>query len=430
MDPVPLAGIAAFLSLSALFSGYETAFFSLSPGQLSTLYLQYKGRPWIHWIRYFSDYPETLLSVILIGNTLANLGITLLLFYLGGEMGLAYGETLSALVALGLIVLMGEIFPKSIALTRPMIFLRLGTPIVQLLFWLSYPLGRALDALRKRIERRWRPEASPERLTQLVEMLPSELSPPTEKRVLKNLLLLRQLPVKAFMISRMDMKAIPISLGWKELKEALAQIPYIRVPVYRDTLDEVKGILMVKDLLPHWEKEEVTNWQALIRPAYFVPEMKNAYELLLELKSRRQHVAIVVDEFGAVAGLISLQRLLEAVFGYGEEEEGSTEALYEIQSDGSVCLQAQAPLVLVQEVLGLPADFFSEEEARTSENLAEFLLSLAERIPNQGEVLFYRDYAFEVVASSPHRIERVRAYRSVSRDGDTPSSDVSSNGAA
>ncbi len=414
LDPVPLAGVGAFLLLSALFSGYETAFFSQSRAQIDTFYEQHKRQPWAHWLRYFSECPETLLSVILIGNTLANLGITLLLFYIGRSAGTPYGEAVSAGVALALIVFVGEILPKSLAIAHPKAFLRAGTPVVQVVFWLVYPIGRLLEKLWNQVEQRWQPTSARESLSQIIDALPAQVSPPTEKRVLKNLLLLRTLPVKAFMLSRMDMQAVPINLSWSELKAALASIPYIRVPVYRESLDDIAGVLLLKDLLPHWQKEELSNWQALIRPVYFVPELKNAYELLLEFKNRRQHVAIVVDEFGSVAGIISLQRLLEVIFGYGEEEEPAAEALYSVEADGAITFQAQVPLVMVQELLGLPTDFFQEEEVRTAENLAEFLLSLAQRIPQQGEVFFYRDYAFEVVESHPHRIERIRAYRVVS----------------
>ncbi|MCS7297483.1 MAG: hemolysin family protein [Bacteroidia bacterium] len=410
MDPLPVAGAIGFLFASALFSGYETAFFSLSPPQLALLMQEGRNRPWTHWLRYFSESPQLLLSSILIGNTLVNLGVTLILLRIARPWG-AIGETIAGAVALGSIVLFGEIIPKTLAISFPRFFLRVGTPLIQHVFWLIYPASRGLDRLRQWIEARWQPSASPQKLSQMVEALPSEISPPVEKKILKNILLLRQLPVKSLMISRMDMRSVSADLSWEELKKAVADIPYIRIPVHRSEQEEIIGILILKDLLPHWDKEDLKNWQALIRPAYFVPETKNAYDLLLELKNKRQHVAIVVDEFGNIAGLLSLQRLLEVVFGYGEEEARGTEALYEMYSDGSFCFKAQTPLLLVQELLGLPTDFFTQEEARTAENLAEFLLSLAKRIPQKGEILTYQDYAFEVVEGSAHRIDRIRAYR-------------------
>ncbi|MEN2993562.1 MAG: hemolysin family protein [Bacteroidia bacterium] len=429
MDPIPLASASVFLLLSALFSGYETAFFSSEGGRLAAIYNSGKKRPWHYWLRYFTEQPEVLLSVILVGNTLVNLGFTLSLLQVGAHYP-PYGSAVAAAGAWVGIVVLGEIIPKTLALSRPYVFLRLGTGVIQLSFWLFYPLAELMRALQRWIESWWRPLPTLNSLSHLIEALPPELSPPSEKGLLKKLLLLRQLPVRAFMISRMDMKAIPASLSWTELKAALRQIPYIRVPVYGETLDEIKGILLIKDLLPHWSKPDYPNWQQLVRPAYFVPETKNAYELLLELQARRQAVAIGVDEFGSVAGLISLQRLLEVVFGYREEEARLAGALYEINADGSVCFQAQAPLMLVQEVLSLPTDFFQEEEVRSAENLAEFVLSLAERIPSPGETLVYRDYAFEVVEGSPQRIERIRAYRLL-RGPDTPASEnLSSAGAA
>ncbi|MCS7152860.1 MAG: hemolysin family protein [Bacteroidia bacterium] len=424
-DPVPLLlSTGVFVFSSALFCCDENALFSLTPAQVSSLIQRARGRPWSHWVQYFAENPQVLLSSLLIGNTLVNLAITLLLLEAARPWGAA-GETIAGGIAMGIIILLGEILPKTLAISFPVVFLRIGTPLVQVVFWLIYPLAQALDKLRSWVEGLWKPIPSPEKLTQLVESLPAEISPPMEKKVLKNILLLRQLPVKSFMLSRMDMKAISADLSWQALKKAIAEIPYIRIPVYRHTLDEIVGILLLKDLLPHWEKEELTNWQALIRPAYFVPETKNAYELLLEFKNKRQHVAIVVDEFGSVAGLISLQRLLEVVFGYGEEEARSGEALYETYPDGSLCFKAQVPLVFVQELLQLPTDFFKAEEARNAENLAEFLLLLAERIPQKGEVLTYQDYAFEVVEGSAHRIERVRAYRLVRGDENSSSEDLS-----
>ncbi|MCX8112676.1 MAG: hemolysin family protein [Bacteroidia bacterium] len=422
MDAVPLGvGAGVSLLISALFSGYETAFYSLAPNQIRTLTQQACTRPWAYWLRYFSDNPQILLSSILLGNTLVNLILTLLLLRIARPWG-PLAETTAGGIALGLIILFGEIIPKTLALSFPIAFLRVGTPLIQMVFWFVYPLAQSLDKLRIWAEKQWQPTPSPEKLSQLVESLPTTISPPVEKKVLKNILLLRQLPIKSFMVSRVDMKAISADLSWQALKKAIAEIPYIRIPIYRHSLDEIIGILLLKDVLPHWEAEELSNWQALIRPAYFVPETKNAYELLLELKTKRQHVAIVVDEFGNIAGLISLQRLLEVVFGYGEEEARGSEALYEIDGNGAVCFKAQVPLVVVQELLGLPADFFAQEEARTAENLAEFLLSLAERIPQEGEVLTYHDYAFEVVEGSPHRIERIRAYR-LMRGDETPASE-------
>ncbi|MEN3041493.1 MAG: hemolysin family protein [Bacteroidia bacterium] len=411
MDPIPLVvPLFAFLAASALFSGYETAFFSLTPAEILSLQRRGARQLWVHWIRYFSENPQTLLSTLLIGNTLVNLGFTLFLLEVARLYG-PFAEAVASFIALAVIVLFGEILPKTIAISFPTIFLRVGTPIIQMVFWLIHPLSQGLDRLRSWIEAKWQPPASPEKLSQLVEGLPNEISPPVEKKVLKNILLLRQLTVKSFMLSRMDMKSVSADLSWTELKKAFSEIPYIRIPVYRGSPDEVIGILLLKDILPYWEMEELSDWQRLIRPAYFVPETKNAYELLMELKNLHQQVAIVVDEFGSVAGIISLQRLLEVIFGYGEEEVRTMGALYETNPDGSVCFKAQAPLVVVQEQLGLPADFFAQEEARTAENLAEFILSLAEKIPQKGEVLTYQDYAFEVIEGSAHRIDKIRAYR-------------------
>jgi CBS domain containing-hemolysin-like protein len=144
----------------------------------------------------------------------------------------------------------------------------------------------------------------------------------------------------------------------------------------------------------------------------------------MELRALRQHLAIVVDEYGSVAGVITLHRLLEIVFGY-EEEDRSPDTGYDIQPDGSIIFQAQVPLVLVRRLLELPDDFFDQPEARQAENLADFLLALTGQIPKKGEKIPYEDYMFEILEATDYRIDRVRAYRLLSKPDPTPSEGLS-----
>jgi CBS domain containing-hemolysin-like protein len=281
-----------------------------------------------------------------------------------------------------------------------------------------------LERLRKRLEKTMPLSLSPEALLEILENLPPEALPNIERHTLRNLILLRTLPVKSFMISRIDMKAIPIHLTWAEVKATFQKLSYIRIAVYGENLDDMRGVLYLKDLLPYWQKENLENWQGLLRPIHFVPETKKAYAVFMELRARRQHLAIVVDEYGSVAGVITLQRLLEIVFGYGEEDR-SPDTGYDIQPDGSIIFQAQVPLVLVRRLLELPDDFFDQPEARQAENLADFLLALTGQIPKKGEKIPYEDYMFEILEATDYRIDRVRAYRLLSKPDPTPSEGLS-----
>jgi CBS domain containing-hemolysin-like protein len=412
------------LSISATLSGYEVAFFNLGDERREALFSQHTDRLWAHWLKFFHQIPEKVLATVLIGNTFVNIGITLLILHLSETFAWPYQELLGSFTALTLIVFFGEIIPKAIALSIPELTLQFGTLLVQLLFLLTYPLVMLLERLRKRLEKTMPLSHSPEALLEVLENLPPEALPNIERHTLRNLILLRTLPVKSFMISRIDMKAIPIHFTWAEVKATFQKLPYIRIAVYGENLDDMRGVLYLKDLLPYWQNENLENWQGLLRPIHFVPETKKAYAVFMELRARRQHLAIVVDEYGSVAGVITLQRLLEIVFGYGEEDR-SPDTGYDIQPDGSIIFQAQVPLVLVRRLLDLPDDFFDQPEARQAENLADFLLALTGQIPKKGEKIPYEDYMFEILEATDYRIDRVRAYRLLSKPDPTPSEGLS-----
>jgi len=425
VDPLSsVLTLCLLLSISATLSGYEVAFFNLGDERREALFSQHADRLWAHWLKFFHQIPEKVLATLLIGNTFVNIGITLLILDLSETFAWPYQELLGSFTALTLIVFFGEILPKAVALSIPELTLRLGTLPVQILFLLTYPLVMLLERLRKRLEKTMPLSHSPEALLEVLENLPLEALPNIERHTLRNLILLRTLPVKSFMISRIDMKAIPIHFTWAEVKATFQKLPYIRIAVYGENLDDMRGVLYLKDLLPYWQNENLENWQGLLRPIHFVPETKKAYAVFMELRARRQHLAIVVDEYGSVAGVITLQRLLEIVFGYGEEDR-SPDTGYDIQPDGSIIFQAQVPLVLVRCLLELPDDFFDQPEARQAENLADFLLALTGQIPKKGEKIPYEDYMFEILEVTAYRIDRVRAYRLLSKPDPTPSEGLS-----
>ncbi len=425
MDPLSvLFTLIVLLGISGLLSAYEVAFFSLGEARREALLSQNPGRLWTHWLSFFHQVPEKTLAAILLGNTFVNIGITLLILKLSEILHWPYAELLASLSALLSIILLGELLPKAMAISAPETTLRLGTLLVQLVFLIAYPLILLLERLRSRFEKNLPLACAPETLLEVLENLPKESIPKIEQHTLRNLLLLRTLPVKSFMISRVDMKSIPISHTWDQVKATFQELPYIRIPVHGENLDDIRGVLYLKDLLRYWENDKLENWQGLLRPVTFVPESKKAYAVFMDLRANRQHLAIVVDEYGTVAGVITLQRLLEIVFGYGEEEQ-NPDTGYEVQPDGSIIFQANAPLLLVRSLLELPDDFFERIEARQAENLADFLLSLTGHIPKKGEIISYDDYVFEVLEVTGYRMDRIRAYRCLSKPDLAPTEGLS-----
>lgn len=229
-----------------------------------------------------------------------------------------------------------------------------------------------------------------------------------ERDLLRGLATFGQTTARQAMQSRLNITAVDIELDFHELMDKINKSGYSRIPVYADTLDSVEGILYVKDLLPHLHKNEHFAWVKLMRQAYFIPESKRLDDLMQEFQNRRVHMAIVVDEYGGTNGLITLEDIIEEIFGDINDEYDEDEEVKFTQVDEKTYIFEGK--VLINDfcrILNLEPDYF-EDIRRASESLGGLLLELFSQLPRPGEQATFRDLTFKIQSSDKKRIKKVR----------------------
>ncbi|MPR33197.1 transporter associated domain-containing protein [Salmonirosea aquatica] len=229
-----------------------------------------------------------------------------------------------------------------------------------------------------------------------------------ERDLLRGLATFGQTTARQTMQPRLNITAVDIELDFHELMDKINKSGYSRIPVYDDTLDSVEGILYVKDLLPHLHRDEHFAWQKLLRKAYFIPESKRLDDLMQEFQNRRVHMAIVVDEYGGTNGLITLEDIIEEIFGdINDEYDEAEEVNYTQVDDKTYIFEGKVLLNDFCKILSLESDYF-EDVRRASESLGGLLLELFSQLPRTGEQVAYRDLTFKVQSADKKRIKKVR----------------------
>ncbi len=408
--------IALLLVLSAVFSGYEVAFFSTRPDDpLPASERSFLGRCLLR----FRQNPQQFIATLLISNNLVNVAIVLLAAMVLGnlrESGLVtLDNSLWALVDVALItaliLFVGEITPKVLATHRRASFLRRYTGILYGAYVLFQPLSWLLARTSRLI--RYQPsddrrEVSYEELRKAIDLTPDTASPREEKQILKALVNLGNISVRAIMRARVDVKAVDIRTPTPELLRLVAEYGHSRIPAYEGSLDQVRGILYIKDLLPLLRTPDTTEgWTHLLREPYFVPEGKKINNLFNEFKEKKLHFAVVVDEYGGTAGIVTLEDILEEIFGEIGESGDSSELPYSQLSDTEFVFDGKMPLLDVCRIVGLDEHTFDEVKGET-DSLGGLILELHGRFPQRGSTLHYRQFAFTIEAVTATHIKRVK----------------------
>ena len=350
------------LLLSALISGSEVAFFSLGAGELEELE---EETPKHGRIKTLLDKPEELLGTILISNNFVNVGIVILSTFLLNTF--FSPELWSPLVTFvveilsitGVLLLFGEILPKVYANTARLNFARFVVPFIFHLHKILKPISKRLSKTINRINIEGRaPSLSVDDLEQALELTTDEHTTEDEQRILKGIVRFGSTTVKEVMTPRTSVIAIDITAPFHDTLVHIIDKGYSRIPVYEDQLDQIKGLLYVKDLLPYVDASDNFRWQDLIRIPFFVPESKKIDDLLKEFQQRRIHLAIVVDEFGGTSGVISLEDVLEEIVGEISDEFDDDDLVYSKLDNNNYVFEAQTPLIDFCRVLDLPKDIF------------------------------------------------------------------------
>lgn len=403
-----LAGV--LLLMSGLASGSEIAFFSLSPKDIAELDEEKERDRKIMMLREDS---ERTLATILIANNFINVTIIMLLNYVFAtviDFGTAYWLQFLCITVLltFLLLLFGEIIPKVYSRIAPLAFCRRvvdGVLFSRQVFW---PLGTLLlgsGIIAEKFAQRKNHVLSVDELEQALEMTDkNEIR--EEKEMLQGIIRFSDEMVREVMTSRQDIVDIDIKTKFDEVVKCIVDNNYSRIPVYQGSEDNIRGVLYIKDLLPHIGKPANFRWQTLIRPAYFVPETKKIDDLLAEFQTNKVHIAIVVDEFGGTSGLITLEDILEEIVGEINDEYDEEDLPYTKMSYNTYVFEGKTKLVDFCRLISLDDDFFDDEV--DADTLAGLLLDIKGDFPSIHECFTFKHLSFEILKKEQRRISRIK----------------------
>ena len=417
IDASTITGIAfivvliLLLLLSALISGSEVAFFSLGAGELEELE---DDTPRHNYIKALLNKPEELLGTILISNNFVNVGVVILSTFLlntffSPELWSPLLTFVIEILAItGVLLLFGEILPKVYANTARLNFARFVVPFIFRLHKILKPLSKRLSKTINRINIEGRgPSLSVDDLEQALELTTDEHTTEDEQRILKGIVRFGSTTVKEVMTPRTSVIAIDIKAPFHDTLAHIVDKGYSRIPVYEEQLDQIKGLLYVKDLLPYVDASDNFGWQDLIRLPFFVPESKKIDDLLKEFQQRRIHLAIVVDEFGGTSGVISLEDVLEEIVGEISDEFDDDDLVYSKLDEYNYVFEAQTPLIDFCRVLDLPKDIFESVDGE-SDSLAGLVLELAGKFLEKNEEITYDAFTFKVESVDQRKLIRIK----------------------
>ena len=400
---------AVLLLVSAFASGSEIAFFSLSPADVDEL--EDEKTETDRKILMLREDSERTLATILIANNFVNVTIIMLLNYVFAGVvhfgAKAYWLQFLIITVLltFLLLLFGEIMPKVYSRKDPLLFCRRFVGGI-LIFW---PLENVLlksGMLAEKVMKKENHILSVDDLEQALELTDKD-DIKDEQSMLKGIIRFGDETAKEVMTSRQNIVDLDIHSTYPEVLKCIVENNYSRIPVYQDNTDNIRGILYIKDLLPHLEKPVSFRWQSLIRPPYFVPETKKIDDLLREFQENKVHIAIVVDEFGGTSGIVTLEDILEEIVGEINDEYDEEEKFYSKLNYNTFIFEGKTLLTDFCKILNVDDEEFEEVEG-DADTLAGLLLEIKGDFPSIHEKIEYKNYSFEVLGVEERRISRIK----------------------
>lgn len=408
------AVLAALLLLASGFaSGSEIAFFSLSPTDLAALDGERNVRD--RKIQMLRDDNQRTLATILITNNFVNVTIIMLcnyvfgsLFHFGPKAYWLQFLTITVLLTF-LLLLFGEIMPKVYSRQNPLKFCRNtvnGILFFRKLFWPIENILLRSGVIAERVIQKQNHVLSVDDLEQALELTDKE-DIKDEQSMLQGIIRFGDETAKEVMTPRKDIVDIDIHSNFNEVMQCIIKNNYSRIPVYQDNDDNIRGVLYIKDLLPHLNKPAAFRWQSLIRPAYFVPGTKKIDDLMTEFQENKVHIAIVVDEFGGTCGLITLEDILEEIVGEINDEYDEEERTFSKLNENTYLFEGKTPLSDFFKILDIHDDEFSDVQG-DADSLAGLLLEMKGDFLHLHEKISYKNYTFEIVGIEERRISQVK----------------------
>ncbi len=428
------------LACSALISGSEVAFFSLDRNQLKHLEEEHDNSG--QRILRLREKPRRLLATILISNNLVNIGIVILSYYLlkrilpqetlfhwGQDINLAsalnwldpyewaalMGFLISVVSITFLLVLFGEIVPKIYANLNNVGFARLMSGPVNILMTLLTPLNKTLVKWGNALERKLGPEntlgANKVDIDKAIDLaVAKDKDSEVEAEILKSIVSFNDVAVKQIMRSRMDIVALDTVMSLEEMMQVVREAGYSRIPVFEEQLDNIKGILYVKDLIGYLDQTNPSHaWPELVRnEVLYVPEARKINELLKDFQREHLHMAIVVDEYGGTSGIVTMEDVIEEVIGDIKDEFDEDQELeYRRLSDHEFIFEGKTMLIDVCRLMDVDKSSFDEVEG-DADSLAGMILDIHGKMPVVGQEISFPPFSFTILSVSPKRIERIK----------------------
>lgn len=415
---VSLIVLVVLLACSALISGAEVAFFSLSPSDLLETEEQVADRKMMVVKRLLTK-PKKLLATILVANNAINIAIVLLFASLGEVIfanltatifGIEVRFFLEVVLITFLILLFGEILPKVYANRNNKKFAAFMAYPLRVMDVLFTPLSSPMRAATLWIQRKLGEQKSSfnvDQLSQALELTSEEDTTKEEQKILKGIVSFGNTDTKQVMRPRMDVFALNKDDNYTAILTEITANGFSRIPVFSESIDTIIGILYVKDLLPHLNKKEF-DWAKLIRDPYFVPENKKLDDLLAEFKQKKNHLAIVVDEYGGTSGLISLEDIIEEIVGDIADEFDDENIIYSKLDEHNWIFDGKTSLKDFYRIIKLEETTIFENNKGEAETIAGFVLEVSGGFPRKNEVINYLDYAFAVEAIDKKRIKQIK----------------------
>ncbi len=426
MDLMSAMGIFALILLlisSALISGTEVAFFSLSQTDLDKLAEASKeDNPIVKLL----EKPKKLLATILITNNFINILIVLLFASLDFFSGFEYSIDLyffsvsvqfllEVILVTFLILLFGEVLPKVYASRKSLQFCQFMSKPIRflnaILTPLSYPLTNLTGLVEKRLGNK-NSNFSVETLSQALELTSEGATTKDEQKILEGIVSFGSTETVQIMKPRIDIFALSDDESYEDVLSKILKNGYSRNPVYNDSIDNIVGILYAKDLLAHLNKKQF-KWQNLLREPFFVPENKKLDDLLGEFRERKNHLAIVVDEYGGTSGLVTLEDVIEEIVGDINDEFDNDDLAYSKVDANTYIFDGKITIKDFCRVMGNDDEEQFEEEKGESETIAGFILEISGKFPKLGEKIKFKNYTFTIEALDRKRIKQLKVTKDV-----------------
>ena len=403
------------LLLSAIASGSETAFFSLLPNDINEM--ENSDNRAEKLVLELRNKPKQFLATILIFNNLVNVTITIFSTYIMSlmfnlEVNPLWAFIINVIIVTSLLLIFGEMIPKITAAKSARSLATNIAPMIKFLMFFFKPLSSILvhstSIIDKRLAKKNVNTLSITDLSTAVDLTTADETPADERSMLQGIATFGEKEVSDIMQPRVQLFAVKLSTQFDNLIEMVIQNGFSRIPVYEDTLDDIKGILYVKDLLPFLDTPDF-HWQRLIRQAFFVPENKKINDLFQDFRSKKIHIAIVVDEYGGTSGLVTMEDVLEEIVGdiRDEFDAANDNKFYHKIDDNTYIFQGQTSLVDFCKVFDINELYFEEIKGE-SDTLAGLILEMEGRIPVAGYSTSYKEFGFVIEKADKRRIIEIK----------------------